>query len=141
MDPLISSPLPWLYDISSAYREVPVYKASKKTQVSFFARSMEISEVTSDCITDNVCSPTSKDYRFVTLRLRVWDIIPFVGQGCVLLDVSLSIKRRTSPTDTGNFQSPTKSIANLNALVALFRTGGELVGPTRFTTANFDLPC
>lgn len=130
---------PWLFDGNSAYQERPFQGQAGTTE---FARTIQISEVTAECQRHGLNGSQARPYRYLSVRLQTWEFIPSHGQGALLLDATIAVKRRSRATDRGNFQSAFYAVNNIGELLSWFRSGGMMVNsPSAFPKANIDLGC
>jgi len=143
-DPLLNSLAgPWLYDVSSAYQQLPITDFSNVT--TGYARVAEITDVTAECTLVDIYDTVVKPYRTLSLRCRIWEFLPYIGQGCVLFDVTISMKRRHQPSPAGAYQSSKYASENVRLLVnEFFRSdsGGLFVQPgMQWSFADWDTAC
>lgn len=131
----------WCFDAISAYQERPVYDFSNA--LIGYARTIQIDNVVSECQRNDTFDADGKPYRFLSARLRTWEVIANVGQGCPILDISVTIKRRHQPTPQGAYQSGKYAAENLRVLISeWFRDGGFLItNPGAFPFSSLDTGC
>lgn len=133
---------PWLNDVATMYQEKPVIGFSR--ELLGYARTIEVSEVSSDCERHNPDDPSHKPYRSFTTRLRTWEYIEGIGQGCPLLDVSIKVNRRHEPTPAGNLQSGEWAFESIVILLQhFFSNGGVFTGAPHdfYSNANLSTEC
>lgn len=129
----------WVFNTSSAYQEQPIYDFSQA--IIGYSKTIEIDRVVAECRYDSTFDSLGKPYRFLSARLRTWDYIPNIGQGCPILEIEFSIRRRHEPTPGGSYQSGKYAAENLRILaMEWLRDGGFLI-QQGFPAASLDTAC
>jgi len=131
----------WQFDVATAYKSVIITDFSG----NFIAdvRTIEISQVSSECVNRDHFDIIAKPYRNLKVRLRTWEVIQYVGQGCIIMDATIDLTRRHTPSPQGEYQSGKYASENIRILLQeYFRDGGIFVQPgTQWANANLDGAC
>jgi len=121
----------WIFNGRSVRLPIVVPRANCRPAKEVYTE--EVSLITSECITTDVCAPFVFAYHKFAASYSVKEIIPGIGLGCDMVSGTTSFTRRSQDSDAG-FSTPFGLIRTfMDTIVLDLALAGVLTGPNFFS--------